>query len=457
MTFLVFLLNYTRVSEILTEGWNMSSGEEALTLTRKKQSDYDANTVESLDRYKHVYRYITKGVYSKHLPEQKKRGIRRSANNFSVEEGRLYYVGPKKEEKREVVIDTERKRKVFMDCHFSDIGHHLGQKKTVNRIQSKYYWLGIVKDVVDWIKLCETCQHAERNKNMSRTVRPIKAEAPWEILSVDILGPFPETGRGHAYVVLLTDYLSKWVEAFPILKRDALSAARCISSAIYRFGSLKTIFCSQSFDFCNEVTQHLCDRWNIMQTVSPVDPAQPGGLTDRSGGLLKDAIRRMVAEKQAEWDDYLEPVLFLFRTSVSPTTKFTPYYLMFSREAAPPSQMDVDLLKYRPGQEVFLARDECAGGIMAAMREQQNAVRQLVIANISKAYKQGKKNIKRKGRSMFEATDSLTDMRGSPPVKTAKESQYLTFPVEPMLTVVQSSATNRKDELEYPVLVSSIQ
>ncbi|KAG9353540.1 hypothetical protein JZ751_011656 [Albula glossodonta] len=128
----------------------MSSAEEALTLTRKQQSDYDANTVESLDRYKHVYRYITKGVYSKHLPEQKKRGIRRSANNFSVEEGRLYYVGPKKEEKREVVIDTERKRKVFMDCHFSDIGHHLGQKKTVNRIQSKYYWLGIVKDVVDW-------------------------------------------------------------------------------------------------------------------------------------------------------------------------------------------------------------------------------------------------------------------------------------------------------------------
>ncbi|KAG9353539.1 hypothetical protein JZ751_011655 [Albula glossodonta] len=194
-----------------------------------------------------------------------------------------------------------------------------------------------------------------------------------------------------------------------------------------------------------------------MQTVSPVDPAQPGGLTDRSSGPLKDAIRRMVAEKQPEWDDYLEPILFLFRTSVSPTTKFTPYYLMFSREAAPPSQMDIDLLKYRPGQEVFLARDECASGIMAAMREQQNAVRQLVIANISTAYKQGKKNIKRKGRSMFEATDSLTDVRGSPPVKTVKESQYLTFPVEPMLTVVQNSATNRKDELEYPVLVSSIQ
>lgn len=76
-----------------------------------------------------------------------------------VQEGKLYYVGPKKEEKREVVIESERKRQIFLDCHFSDIGHHLGQKKTVHRIQSKYYWLGIIKDVVDWVRtfLCVWC------------------------------------------------------------------------------------------------------------------------------------------------------------------------------------------------------------------------------------------------------------------------------------------------------------
>lgn len=68
-------------------------------------------------------------------------------------------MGPKKEEKREVVIESERKRQIFLDCHFSDIGHHLGQKKTVHRIQSKYYWLGIIKDVVDWVRtfLCVWC------------------------------------------------------------------------------------------------------------------------------------------------------------------------------------------------------------------------------------------------------------------------------------------------------------
>lgn len=64
----------------------------------------------------------------------------------------MFYVGAKKEEKREVVIEAHRKRQIFLDCHFDDLGHHLGQKKTVHRIQRSYYWLGIIRDVVDWVR-----------------------------------------------------------------------------------------------------------------------------------------------------------------------------------------------------------------------------------------------------------------------------------------------------------------
>ncbi|KAJ8261131.1 hypothetical protein COCON_G00168540 [Conger conger] len=448
-------------SNLLQEGLIMSSDREKFKFSGKRQSDCDANSVESLVRYKHVYRYITKGVYSKHLPEQKKRGIRRSANNFSVEEGRLYYVGPKKEEKREVVIDTDKKRKVFLDCHFDEIGHHLGQKKTVNRIQSKYYWLGIVKDVVDWIKLCETCQQTERSKNMSRTIRPIKVEAPWEVVGIDMLGPFPETCRGNTYVVILTDYLSKWVEAFPVQKKDPLCVARCISSAVYRFGSLKTVFCSQSTDFCDEVTQQLCDRWSVAQRVSPLEPSRLNGLCDRSGGLLREALWRAVAEKQAEWDDYLDPILFFFRTSVNPNTKFTPYYLIFSREAVLPGQREPDLLTHQQGQEVTPVQEESVTSIMASMQEQQTAVRQLVIANMSSAYKQGKKEAKQRGMSMptvtLKVTDSLLDTVESPPPTLPKENHYLMFPAGAILTTEQNGFAERKTEFEIPVLVSGIQ
>lgn len=88
-----------------------------------------------------------------------------------------------------------------------------------------------------------------------------------------------------------------------------------------------------------QVTKLLCDRWSIVQKVSPLDQPQLNPLHDCTSPLLKEAIVQMVTEKQADWDDFLDPVLFLFRTSTNPTTKFTPYSLMFNRKANLPNEV----------------------------------------------------------------------------------------------------------------------
>lgn len=77
----------------------------------------------------------------------------------------------------------------------------------------------------------------------------------------------------------------------------------------------------------------------MVQKVSPAEQPQLNPLHDSTGPLLKEAVVQMVAQKQAEWDDFLDPVLFLFRTSPNPTTKFSPYSLMFSRKANLPHEV----------------------------------------------------------------------------------------------------------------------
>ncbi|XP_067378236.1 gypsy retrotransposon integrase-like protein 1 isoform X2 [Channa argus] len=391
----------------------------------------------------------------------RKKNLKRYAQKFIIDEGKLYYVGPKKEEKREVVIEAERKRQIFLDCHFSDIGHHLGQKKTVHRIQSKYYWLGIIKDVVDWIKVCETCQHTERNKNLARTVRPIKVDAPWDVIGVDIIGPFPETQQGNTYITAIIDYFSKWPEAFPVQKPDALSVARCISKCIYRFGAPKTIVCTQNTVFCDEVTKLLCDKWSIVQKVSPVDQPQLNPLHDCTSPLLKEAIVQMVTEKQSEWDDFVDAVLFLFRTSTNPMTKFTPYSLMFNRKANLLNENTLSLLNFDDQEQDMYSIKEKASTYMTIMQEQQNSVKQLVWANMNAAYKQEKKkNVKRRAHNMpsmtFKLADPLFGARDSPSPKKLKESLFLSFPVETVLATEQSSSEDIKTALAYHLAGSDV-
>jgi len=39
---------------------------------------------------------------------------------------------------------------------------------------------------------------------------------------MDLIGPLPETPRGNKYIVVLTDYFSKWTEAAPLQDKTAL-------------------------------------------------------------------------------------------------------------------------------------------------------------------------------------------------------------------------------------------
>lgn len=399
-----------------------------------------------------IYTFVAKGCLPQTMNPLQKKNFKRYAQKFIFDDGTLYYIGPKKDEKREVVIEAERKRRIFLDCHFNDIGHHLGQKKTVNRIQSKYYWLGIIKDVVDWIKLCETCQQTESNKNLARTIRPIKVDAPWDIVGIDFIGPFTETHHGNKNVIIIIDYFSKWPEAFPIQAADPPSVARCIPKCIYRFGAPKTIVCAQSPEFCEEVSRVLCEKWSLVQRVSPLDQPQLNPLHDCTGPLLKEALIQMVVEKQANWDDFLDPVLFLFRTSINPTTKFTPYSLMYSRKVNLPNQTTLTLLNYED-QEQDACKDKVST-CMDIINEQQNTVKQQVIANMNAAYKQEKKkNTKRrlqnKPHTTLKRTEPLFSGVDSPSAKKVKESLYLSFPVETVLATEENKSEDIKTELVY--------
>lgn len=81
-----------------------------------------------------------------------------------------------------------------------------------------------------------------------------------------------------------------------------------------------------------------------------------------------------------------------------------------------------------------------------------------VIANMSAAYKQGKKkNGKRSEGSVPSITCKVTDpLLGTGDLPPPKVSHYLRFPVETVLTVEQDNSANSKNELEFPLLLSSV-
>lgn len=72
-----------------------------------EQSEYDA-----------LFVYLSKGVYPSDYGANRKRILRRKAENFGIDNRELFYVGQKKGDKPRRVIKTEEERRKILDnCH----------------------------------------------------------------------------------------------------------------------------------------------------------------------------------------------------------------------------------------------------------------------------------------------------------------------------------------------------
>lgn len=74
----------------------------------------------------------------------------------------------------------------------------------------------------------------KRNKQNWNPLTQVKER--WEWLGLDLRGPFPPTVNKHTHIMTLTDYHSKWVEAFPLTDKLSKDVAACLTDVIRQQG-----------------------------------------------------------------------------------------------------------------------------------------------------------------------------------------------------------------------------
>ncbi|XP_056132883.1 uncharacterized protein LOC130109943 [Lampris incognitus] len=155
--------------------------------------------------------------YSPGLSESSKRAIRKAAKNYSPQGEDLFYQGADGPLRR-IVFTEEKKMAILEEAHAG----HFGRDRMMEKIRKRFYWHSITADVDDWVSTCEQCQKFEKVKTESPELKPIKPVAPWHMIGVDLIGPLKASQKGgNTYLLTATDYFTKWVEARPILAKQA--------------------------------------------------------------------------------------------------------------------------------------------------------------------------------------------------------------------------------------------
>lgn len=254
----------------------------------------------------------------------------------------LEVVGGRIKHQQGFYVHVSRREGVMFQAHEAPTSGHLGRNKTLERLRGKAWWPTITRDVKEFVRRCGICQRNKDRRSDSAPIQPLEVASCFERVHLDLVGPLPPTERGNRWVLTVVDSASKFVIAIPLKDKSASTVAEALVEQVYeKWGSPASIVTDGGGEFVNALNSALCARLGIAhRTTSPYHPAS-NGQVERMNGTLIQVVRCLLEPDQSNWDKVLGAACWAINTSVSSTTKMTPFFLMTGRD--PITTLDVVL------------------------------------------------------------------------------------------------------------------
>jgi len=118
-------------------------------------------------------------------------------------------------------LSNSEARDVLKEAHDGIWGAYQPGLKLKDRLHRLSYYLPtMIADAVEYVRRCKACQiYANFIHQPPELLHPVVASWPFEAWRIDVVGPInPPSAKGHRFILTITDYFSKWVDAAPLAK-----------------------------------------------------------------------------------------------------------------------------------------------------------------------------------------------------------------------------------------------
>jgi transposase InsO family protein len=162
-------------------------------------------------------------------------------------------------------------------------------------------------------------------------MNPIIKPWPFRGWGMDMIGKInPPFSKGHQYILAITDYFNKWVEAIPmktVTSKDVINFIK--EHVIHRFGIPQTITTDGGSVFISEEFRKFAADVGIKLIGSSPYYAQANGQAKASNQSLIKLIKRKIDEHPRRWHEVLSEALWAHHISCHGAMKTSPYHLVY--------------------------------------------------------------------------------------------------------------------------------
>ncbi|XP_032435748.1 uncharacterized protein LOC116730540 [Xiphophorus hellerii] len=256
-------------------------------------------------------------------------------------------------------------------------------------------------DINKWVSECEVCQSAGYKIKDTIEHTPIKVSHPFELIGMDLIGKLKTTKNGYQYICVMTDYYTKWTQAYPITSKTAEEVTTQILKFVFQFEAPKRILTDQGTEFVNSINKNVCEKVGIKRSLCAPYHPQTNGLVERMNATIQRSLCKLVGSKPETWDEYLDAVMFGLRTKKQMTTKFSPFFLMFGREARYPFEIPE---KYEINNTVEQVMEE---ETVTECIKHLDAIKEVIEANVTRSTTMTKKRLRSASRNVSFSVGEL--------------------------------------------------
>ena len=229
-----------------------------------------------------------------------------------------------------LAVPEELQTPLLEDAHSGLLAGHLAEKRVYDRLRRDYWWPGMRGEVRKHCRSCLTCATRKGTGRATHPpLQPIPVGGPFHTVGVDIL-KLPQTFDGNKYVVVFLDYLTKWVEAFPIQDQRAETVAKLlVEEVVCRYGAPERLLSDRGSNFMSDLMANVCCLLDIKKVNTSGYHPQTDGLVERFHQTLITMLSMYVQKHGQDWDRYLPCMLYAYRVSAHESTRESPFFLMF--------------------------------------------------------------------------------------------------------------------------------
>ena len=125
---------------------------------------------------------------------------------YTLVQGRLMFKGRLVVPNGASIITT-----LLKEYHDGPIGGHSGVLKTYKRLKSDFYWVGMKKEIEQYVAAYTTCQqHKHSTLSPACLLQPLQVPSLiWDDLTMDFIEELPKS-EGFDTILVIVDLLNKY-------------------------------------------------------------------------------------------------------------------------------------------------------------------------------------------------------------------------------------------------------